>query len=89
MLILPASDRDSMLQRIEDLRETGGAAGCAVTGMRMMTMSIGEACYPQDGADAEQLLAVADRRMYLAKQRTRIPRPPMASLDASTFVTLQ
>ena len=38
----------------------------------MMTMSIGEAFYPHDGADAEQLLAVADRRMYRAKQRTRV-----------------
>jgi len=55
----------------------------------MMTMSIGEAFYPQDGADAEQLLAVADRRMYHAKQRTRIPRPAVASLEASAFVTVQ
>ncbi|HEX3743715.1 MAG TPA: HD domain-containing phosphohydrolase [Bryobacteraceae bacterium] len=86
VLILPASDRDSMQQRIEELREIGGAAGCAVTGMQMMTMSIGEAFYPQDGADAEQLLAVADRRMYRAKQRTRVPRPAIASLDAPAFV---
>ena len=89
VLILPASDRDSMQQRIEALKEIGGAAGCAVTGMQMMTMSIGEAFYPQDGADAEQLLAVADRRMYGAKQRTRTPRPAVATMDAPAFVTVQ
>jgi diguanylate cyclase (GGDEF)-like protein/putative nucleotidyltransferase with HDIG domain len=88
VLILPASDRDNMHQRIEDLREIGGAAGCAVTGMQMMTMSIGEAFYPQDGADAEQLLAVADRRMYLAKQRGRVPRTAVATFDAPSLVTV-
>ena len=31
-------------------------------------MSIGEAYYPDDGSDAEELLAEADRRMYKAKQ---------------------
>jgi GGDEF domain-containing protein len=54
-----------------------------------MTMSIGEAFYPQDGDDAEQLLAVADRRMYRAKQRTRVPRPAVATFDAPAFVTVQ
>jgi GGDEF domain-containing protein len=52
-------------------------------------MSIGEAFYPQDGADAEQLLAVADRRMYRAKQRTRVPRARVASLEAAAFVSVQ
>ena len=89
VLILPASDRDSMQQRLAELREIGGAAGSSVTGMRMMTMSIGEAFYPHDGTDAEQLLAVADRRMYRAKQRTRVPRPAVASFDAPAFVTVQ
>jgi diguanylate cyclase (GGDEF)-like protein len=89
VLILPASDRQNMQQRIDELREIGGAAGCAVTGMQMMTMSIGEAFYPQDGDDAEQLLAVADRRMYRAKQHTRIPRPAVAQLDAPAFMAVQ
>jgi len=44
-------------------------------------MSVGEACYPDDGSDAEELLAAADRRMYSAKQARRkvgvIPFPPV------------
>ncbi len=31
-------------------------------------MSLGEAYYPENGSDAEELLAAADRRMYKAKQ---------------------
>jgi diguanylate cyclase (GGDEF)-like protein len=34
----------------------------------VLGLSIGEAHYPQDGTDAEQLLAEADRRMYAVKQ---------------------
>ena len=89
VLILPASDRDSMQQRIAELRTIGGAAGCAVTGMQNMTMSIGEAFYPQDGADAEQLLAVADRRMYRAKQGSRMARSSVAGLEAPAFVAVR
>ncbi len=89
VLILPASDRETMQQRIAELREIGGAAGCAVTGMQNMTMSIGEAFYPYDGADAEQLLAVADRRMYRAKQGNRVARPAVATFDTPAFVAVQ
>jgi GGDEF domain-containing protein len=34
----------------------------------ILSVSVGEACFPEDGADAEQLLAIADRRMYQAKR---------------------
>jgi len=89
VLILPASDRENMQHRIDELREIGGAAGCAITGMHAMTISIGEAFYPQDGADAEQLLAEADRRMYRAKQRSRLPHPAVAAMHTPSFLTVQ
>ena len=37
-----------------------------------VSMSIGAATYPQDGADADQLLAAADHRMYKAKQAQKL-----------------
>jgi GGDEF domain-containing protein len=37
-------------------------------GKRMLSMSVGEAFYPIDGNNAEELLATADRRMYKSKQ---------------------
>jgi GGDEF domain-containing protein len=35
-------------------------------------MSVGEAVFPEDGMDAEQLLAAADRRMYQAKHQQKL-----------------
>jgi GGDEF domain-containing protein len=35
-------------------------------------MSIGEAYYPDHGANAEQLLAEADRQMYHAKKQHKM-----------------
>jgi diguanylate cyclase (GGDEF)-like protein len=63
VLILPASKREGLRIRIAELANIGAQA--AVVGL---TMSVGEAFYPEDGEDAEQLLAEADRRMYTAKQ---------------------
>ncbi len=55
VLILPASDCENMHRRIGQLREIGARAGCEATGMDIMTMSMGEAFFPSDGSDAEQL----------------------------------
>ena len=39
----------------------------AAHGAGVINLSVGEAFYPDDGSDAEQLLAEADRRMYKSK----------------------
>ena len=48
-----------------------------------MTVSIGAAVYPDDGANADALFAVADERLYSAKRggRNRVvaPRPRVTS----------
>jgi diguanylate cyclase (GGDEF)-like protein len=65
VLLLPGSDRKSIQARIAEIRQiaigTGMPAGSGVS------VSIGEAYYPEDGSDAEELLAEADKRMYKAK----------------------
>ena len=43
-------------------------AGRQVCGQDVLSLSLGAAYYPQDGLDAEKLLAEADRKMYAAKQ---------------------
>jgi len=54
-------------------------AGRAVCGRDQISLSVGIAVFPDDGADAEQLLAHADRRMYFAKrahyEEAAIPAP--------------
>jgi diguanylate cyclase (GGDEF)-like protein len=37
----------------------------------LLNVSIGNAQYPEDGSDAEELLSVADRRMYAEKAAHR------------------
>jgi GGDEF domain-containing protein len=43
-------------------------AGREVCGADFLSLSAGAAFYPQDGIEAEKLLAEADRKMYAAKQ---------------------
>ena len=43
-------------------------AGVAVCGKEQISLSVGVAVFPDDGEDAEQLLAQADHRMYFAKR---------------------
>jgi len=63
VLLMPGGDRKSIQHRLAEIRQF--AAGSAATGV---SMSLGEAYYPEDGSDAEELLAEADKRMYKAKQ---------------------
>ena len=78
VLLLPGVGGDSIQPRIEELRRI--AIEAAIPDQRV-SMSVGQACYPDDGLDAEELLAAADKRMYSAKQLRResrvIPFPPI------------
>ena len=51
------------------MRALARQAGSEVCGEDILSLSVGRAVYPDDGNDAEQLLAEADRRMYLEKQK--------------------
>src|SRR5690349_8906391 len=85
VLILPASKREDLRVRIAELANIGAQA--AVVGL---TMSVGEAFYPQDGDDAEQLLAEADRRMYTTKQAEKKKRDiPLEPLETEALVLSQ
>jgi diguanylate cyclase (GGDEF)-like protein len=79
VLIFPVSDMASMRKRMAEYREIGAKSGCGLPAMEGMTMSIGEALFPADGSDAEQLLAAADRRMYQARQASRAAPRILAS----------
>ena len=48
-------------------RRVARGAGWSVCNEACLSMAVGTAIYPFDGADAEVLLAEADRRMYNAK----------------------
>ena len=69
VVIAPGLEADAAGKKAEQMRALARQAGNDVCGEDILSLSVGRALYPQDGKDAEQLLAEADRRMYLEKQK--------------------
>ena len=51
------------------MKELAKQAGREVCSEDILSLSVGRSVYPDDGEDAEALLAEADRRMYIEKQK--------------------
>src|SRR6266536_883249 len=64
----PGLQPEAMLQKAERLHELAAKIGHQICGDDFLGLSVGTAFFPQDGVDAEGLLAEADRRMYSVKQ---------------------
>jgi diguanylate cyclase (GGDEF)-like protein len=71
VVIVAGAEREATPAKSRQFQQVTRDVGMALYQRDILSVSIGEACYPEDGADAEQLLAVADKRMYEAKQRCR------------------
>jgi diguanylate cyclase (GGDEF)-like protein/putative nucleotidyltransferase with HDIG domain len=69
VVIAPGLPADAAEKRAEQLRQLARQAGIDVCAEDILSLSTGQAVYPDDGTDAEELLAEADRRMYLEKQQ--------------------
>src|SRR5450631_2428576 len=69
VVIAPGLAPDAAGKKAEQMRALARQAGSEVCGEDILSLSVGRALYPEDGKDAEQLLAEADRRMYLEKQK--------------------
>ncbi|PYT32116.1 MAG: hypothetical protein DMG57_02655 [Acidobacteria bacterium] len=75
VLLLPHITPDSVEERTRQLTQVASEAGEIVPDNgRYLSMSVGEAFYPADGSNAEDLLATADRRMYKNKQQQKLQR---------------
>ncbi len=68
VVVVPGMTPEHMEAKVKQFQRIAEAAGIQVCGGNLLSLSVGQAHYPQDGIDAEQLLAEADRRMYLAKR---------------------
>ena len=66
-LILPDADLKGIIARLKHFQELLKGVDRDV----ILTASIGLAVYPEDGYNAEELLAKADERMYQAKENGR------------------
>jgi diguanylate cyclase (GGDEF)-like protein/putative nucleotidyltransferase with HDIG domain len=69
VVVAPGLGAEDAAKKAEQLRALAKQAGFEVCGEEILSLSVGQAVCPVDGQDAEQLLAEADRRMYLEKQK--------------------
>lgn len=67
VLILPNLARESVPSKMQQIQQMVEGIGL-LCDEPQLGVSSGEAYYPQDGLDAEDLLTAADRRMYTVKQ---------------------
>jgi len=87
VLVMPGL-KPEIVEATEDrLRRLVTEVGRKASGEDTLSLSVGHACYPDDGMDAEDLLAKADKRMYLEKQEHRnesYTREAFLSLECSS-----
>ena len=69
VVVAPGLPTDAAAKKSEQMRALAKQAGAEVCGEDILSLSVGLAVYPEAGEDAEQLLAEADRRMYIEKQK--------------------
>jgi diguanylate cyclase (GGDEF)-like protein/putative nucleotidyltransferase with HDIG domain len=91
VIVAPGLTPEAAKAKTSLLRELAKAAGCEVCREDILSLSVGQAVYPEDGYDAEELLAEADRRMYKEKkqQRSRKARTAPSLLVCRAVVRLQ
>jgi diguanylate cyclase (GGDEF)-like protein/putative nucleotidyltransferase with HDIG domain len=68
IIIAPGMTREAAEEKAGLLSDLAVEAGREVCGEDILSLSVGTAYFSEDGMDAEQLLAEADRRMYIVKQ---------------------
>src|SRR5882762_5624506 len=69
VVVAPGLAADAAAKKGEQMRALAKQAGFEICAEDILSLSVGQAVYPDDGTDAEQLLAQADRRMYIEKQK--------------------
>src|SRR6202163_296137 len=69
VVVAPGLAVDAAVKKGEQMRALAKQAGFEICAEDILSLSVGQAVYPDDGTDAEQLLAQADRRMYIEKQK--------------------
>jgi two-component system, cell cycle response regulator len=85
VVVLPETDIDSARHKLESLRELIATSPIALSKRAQkiqMTISVGLASFPRDAQDAAELFAIADGRMFQAKEegRNRVVSSPEAVL---------
>ena len=80
VLLLADAEPQGVGERISELDRLVRETGLRICGADFLRLSAGTAFFPEDGRDAEELLAKADARMYEMKRRHHGEAPPSAGL---------
>lgn len=78
VVVLPGLTGGSLEWRRHQLERAVERAGAEVCGERVVSLSVGQAQFAQDGRTAEDLLSAADRRMFenkRSRKAARLSRP--------------
>jgi diguanylate cyclase (GGDEF)-like protein/putative nucleotidyltransferase with HDIG domain len=76
VMLISGGDDEALERKVEAMRAVVRNAGEITPEPSSLSLSVGVAHYPADGADAEELLAEADRRMYKSKRLRKKSLPP-------------
>jgi diguanylate cyclase (GGDEF)-like protein/putative nucleotidyltransferase with HDIG domain len=68
VLVLPGFRPEDLAEKLKTIEGIVVGAGMEICGEGLLNISVGAAFCPENGTDAESLLAGADRRMYLTKR---------------------
>ena len=71
VLVLPGARAGEINAKFEQIRSAISQVSHEMFSGEMLSASIGAAYYPGDGSNADELLSLADRRMYSEKQAQR------------------
>ncbi|MDP9053767.1 MAG: diguanylate cyclase [Acidobacteriota bacterium] len=81
VILIPRGTPEELEAKIDLMRAVARRAGDSTPEPSSLSMSVGVSTYPEDGSDAEDLLAEADRRMYKSK-RLRKKSATIAALES-------
>jgi diguanylate cyclase (GGDEF)-like protein/putative nucleotidyltransferase with HDIG domain len=88
VIVAPGLQPAAASERALKINEIAQAAANQIAAKPMLSVSVGSAFYVEDGTDAEQLLAEADRRMYSVKRIHHEQEIPAVNLqDASGYAS--
>jgi diguanylate cyclase (GGDEF)-like protein len=79
VLVLPGFDTGAISPRLRRIEQAVAEAGIEVCGQRTIGLSVGHAEFGADGLSVEDLLAEADRRMYVNKRKPKLVPRALAS----------
>ena len=79
-VILAGADRDEAIEVGRRIREAVEAIPDPLTGPKV-TMSVGIACFPEDGTTKDELVEAADQALYLVKPSARSSAAGVATRD--------